>query len=519
MSDTQGSSEHSVIFHSVADDEPSRRFPWMDLARATGGETISGNRITLQFDGPVTFGMWLESIAEAKKFVYFENYLVRDDSIGRDVRAALIRKAREGVPVYIIHDWLGCWATPRKFWKPLREAGAKVVAFNPPTAAFGNPFGALQRDHRKLVVVDGTVAHLGGLCVGNEWAGTERQAPWRDTGVEIRGPAALAAAQAFEAMWNRIAEPIFHAATLNEQVEPDGTPVWLIEGEPGRARVYRTLHLAASRARRSIWITDAYFVAPKSLSEALSAAAQQGVDVRILVPAHNNWPIVGSMSRGGYRNLLEAGVRLFEWQGSMIHAKTSVVDGMWCRVGSSNLNAASLLGNWELDVGVLDVDLGAQLQGLFLADLASAVEIVLPGGPAIGGRPVSTALGMSAESLDPNEPLSARLERRIREMGVAPGRLSLASVVRAGEVLGDALAGNRTLGREDRTVLGMLSITVVAIGAVALLLPTLVGFTVAIVALWFGITTGIRAWVQAMRARSEEREAEQKTIESEASES
>jgi len=510
-----GVPERSVVFRGAADEEPSRRFPWLDLARATGGETICGNELILQFDGPVTFGMWLESIANAEQFVYFENYLVRDDSIGREVRSALIRKAREGVPVYVIHDWLGCWATPRRFWKPLREAGAKVVAFNPPTVALGNPFGALQRDHRKLIVVDGEVAHLGGLCVGNEWAGTKTEAPWRDTGVEVRGPAALSAARAFEAMWNRVAEPIFHAATLPERVEAGGTPVWLIEGEPGRARVYRTLHLAASRARRSIWITDAYFVAPTSLSEALSAAAQQGVDVRILVPAHNNWPIVGSMSRGGYRGLLEAGVRLFEWQGPMIHAKTSVVDGVWCRVGSSNLNSASLLANWELDVGVLDADLGAQLQGLFRADLASSVEIVLPGGPMIGGRPVSTALGMSAESLDPNEPLATRLERRIREMGVAPGRLSLASVVRAGEVLGDALAGNRTLGREDRTVLGALSVTVLAMGGLAMLIPTAVGFLVAAIALWFGITTGIRAWVQAMRARSDERQAEQRRIESE----
>jgi cardiolipin synthase len=511
--------EYPVEFRSVPRSESSARFPWMDLARATGGETICGNELTLQFDGPVTFGMWLDSIAHARKFVYFENYLVRDDAIGREVRAALIRKAMEGVPVYVIHDWVGCWATPRKFWKPLRDAGAKVVAFNPPTIGFGNPFGALQRDHRKLIVVDGEVAHLGGLCVGQEWAGSKTQPPWRDTGVQIQGPAALSAARAFEAMWNRIAEPIFHAATLPERVEPDGTPVWLIEGEPGRARVYRTLHLAASRARRSIWITDAYFVAPKSLSEALSAAAQQGVDVRILVPAHNNWPIVGSMSRGGYRGLLEAGVRLFEWQGPMIHAKTSVVDGVWCRVGSSNLNAASLLGNWELDVGVLDEDLGAQLQGLFLADLASAVEIVLPGGPAIGGRPVSTALGMSAESLDPNESLAARLERRIRQMGVAPGRLSLASVVRAGEVLGDALAGNRTLGREDRTLLGTLSVTVLGLGGLALLVPTFVGYLVALVTIWFGVTTGVRAWVEAMRARSEERHAEQQRIETEASQS
>ncbi len=488
-------------------DDLARRFAWDDLARATGGDTISGNRLTLQFEGPVTFGMWMDSIAQARKFVYFENYLVRNDPIGREVRTALVRKAEEGVPVYVIHDWLGCWATPGSFWRPLREAGAKVVAFNPPTVALGNPFSALQRDHRKLIVVDGEVAHLGGLCVGQEWAGSRTSPPWRDTGVEIRGPAALSAARAFEAMWNRIADPVFHAATLPLQRVEGGTPVWLIEGEPGRTRVYRTLHLSASRARRSIWITDAYFVAPKSVSEALSAAAQQGVDVRILVPAHNNWPIVGSVSRGGYRGLLESGVRLFEWQGPMIHAKTAVVDGVWCRIGSSNLNAASLLGNWELDVGVLDPDLGAQLQGLFVADLASAVEIVLPGGPTIGGRPVSTALGMSAESLDPDEPLTTRLERNIREIGVAPGRLSLASVVRAGELLGDALAGNRTLGREDRTLLGALSIVALTLGLVSLVIPSAAGLAVAVLALWFGVTTGIRAWVQAARARSEEREA------------
>lgn len=510
--------QDAVVFRAASDEEPSRRFPWMDLARATGGETICGNEIALQFEGSVTFSMWLDSIASARKFVYFENYLVRDDPVGREVRAALIRKAREGVPVYVIYDWLGCWATPRSFWTPLKEAGAQVVAFNPPTVAITNPFGAWRRDHRKLVVVDGEVAHLGGLCVGSEWAGTETEAPWRDTGLQIRGPAALAAARAFEGMWGRAVEPIFHAATLPERHEPGGIPVWLIEGEPGRTRVYRTLHLAASRARRSIWITDAYFVAPNSLSEALAAAAQQGVDVRILVPAHNNWPIVGSVSRGGYRALLEAGVRIFEWQGPMMHAKTSVVDGVWCRVGSSNLNVASLLGNWELDVGVLDQDLGRQLQGLFLADLASSVEIVLPGGPAIGGRPVSTALGMSAASLDPDEPLAARLERRIREMGEAPGRLSLASVVRAGEVLGDALAGNRTLGREDRTVLGLLSITVLMLGGLALMIPTAVGFLVGGIAVWFGITIGVRAWVQAVRARSEERQAEQKRIEPKASE-
>lgn len=502
-------------FRPPEGDDAKHRFPWMEMARATGGETLCGNEIRLQFEGSVTFSTWLDSIRAAERFVYFENYLVRDDGVGREFRSALMEKAREGVPVHVLYDWVGCWATPGSFWKPLRDAGVQVAAFNPPRVALGDPFGALQRDHRKLVVVDAEVAHLGGFCVGHEWAGTDTEAPWRDTGVEIRGPAAHAAALAFEAVWARVGEPVAYATTVEPPVEAGGTPVWLIEGEPGRTRVYRTLHLVASKARKSIWITDAYFVAPKSVSEALAAAAQQGVDVRILVPAHNNWPIVGSMSRGGYRYLLESGVRIFEWQGPMMHAKTSVVDGVWSRIGSSNLNSASLLGNWELDVGVLDEGLGRQLEGLFLADLASSVEIVLPGGPVIGGRTVSTALGMSTEPLDPEDPLPVRLERNIRGIGSSPGRLTMASVVRASEILGDALAGNRTLGREDRTVLGTLSIAVLLVGLVSALAPTVVGYALASVAGWIGVTTGIRAYLEARRARAREREGVQKRLESE----
>jgi cardiolipin synthase len=280
--------------------------------------------------------------------------------------------------------------------------------------------------------------------------------------------------------------------------------VWLIEGEPGRARVYRTLHLAASRAKESIWITDAYFVAPRPLSEALAAAAQQGVDVRILVPAHNNWPIVGTMSRGGYRPLIRAGVRIFEWQGPMMHAKTSVVDGAWCRVGSSNLNTASLMGNWELDIGILDEGFGRQLAGLFLADLASSTEIVLPGRrpPLRGFLPGGGAA--AEESLDPEGPLSQRVEQ-LRARGQAHGRLTLASVVRAREVLGGALAGNRPLGREDRTVLGTASVAILLVALFAMLFPSVVGWLVAIAAGWIGLTTGARAFLQRRRARVGER--------------
>ena len=275
-----------------------------------------------------------EAIDEAEHFVHFENYILRDDRIGRVFRDALTAKARQGVPVRVVYDWVGCWATPRRYWKGFREAGVQVRAFNRPNIR--DPLGVMQRDHRKLVCVDGRVAFVGGFCVGEEWAGSADAPPWRDTGVEIRGPAAAAATRAFGRVWAEIGDPM----PVDLDIDPatvaavGTTPVWLIEGEPNRTRVFRTLSLVAAHARHRLWITDPYFVAPRPVSEALAAAAANGVDVRVLVPAHNNWPWVGSLSRGGYRFLLEHGVRLFEWQGAMIHAKTSVADGLWCRVGS-----------------------------------------------------------------------------------------------------------------------------------------------------------------------------------------
>lgn len=487
-------------------------FPWIEVERATSSPTYTGNEIRLQFDGSSTFDSWLDAIASARRFVYFENYVVRDDRVGRTFRDALIAKARQGVPVKVIHDWLGCWATPRRYWRSLREAGVEVRAFNPPALALGDPLGVLQRDHRKLVAVDGERAFVGGFCVGDEWTGSGSTAPWRDTGVGIRGPAARAAALAFEHLWGQMGEPSSLAEAVVDQPVAGGAPVWIIEGEPGKARVYRTLHLAIARARRSIWITDAYFVAPRPISEALASAARQGIDVRILVPANNNWPLVGSVSRGGYRFLLESGVRVFEWQGPMMHAKTSVVDSRWCRVGSSNLNNASLLGNWELDVGVLDSSLGGQLEGLFIADLASSVEIVLPGaGAKLPPLPKRTSLDPTPkEPLDPEGTLPERLEQQLRSIRTGRGgRLRIAPFVRAGASLGGALAGNRSLGREDRTVLGTLSVVALVPAVLAALFPTVVGWVVAVTALWFAVILGVRAFLQARRARAEERQSAQ----------
>lgn len=502
------------------------------MGRATASSRIDGNLISLQFEGPVAFDAWEMAIGRARRFIHFENYILRDDPLGRRFRDALVAKARAGVQVRVLYDWIGCWATPRRFWKPFREAGVEVRAFNRPS--LGDPLGLLQRDHRKLVVVDGEVAFLGGFCVGQEWVGTSTEAPWRDTGVEIRGPAAAAAAQTFERIWSELGEPVAPESRSDpssaDAVGRSG--VWLIEGIPQRSRVYRATQLMASVSKERLWITDPYFLAPRPVSEALMAAARDGVDVRVLVPAHNNWPWVGSLSRGGYRSLLHAGVRIFEWQGRMIHAKTSVVDGQWCRIGSSNLNTASLLGNWELDVGVLDSRLASQVEGLFLADLASSVEIVLPsggrsrtpvvrsGGASVGApAPTSSRtpvpVGSAASEGEPGlgtAPLEAEwLERQWTSRGfVGPGgqALTLADFARAGSALGDAIAGQRALGKEDRRVLVTVAVLLLIPAVLGAFFPRALGWTVAFLLGWVGLVLAVRSAAQARRARRERRKAQ-----------
>ena len=199
-------------------------------------------------------------------------------------------------------------------------------------------------------------------------------------------------------------------------------------------------------------------------------------------------------------------MRLFEWQGPMIHAKTMVADGIWSRVGSSNMNSASLLGNWEIDVGVLDTLLAGQLEGLYLADLASAMEIVLPSRfapvasvPQIGGG--REGGGQAQATLDPGRTLQERFERLRAGSGVPAW--GVPALVRAGSSLGDAIAGHRTLGREDRTVLGTAAGLVLLVSVLAAFFPRIVGWFIAFVTGWFGIVLGVRALVQARRARRE----------------
>jgi cardiolipin synthase A/B len=266
-----------------------------------------------------------------------------------------------------------------------------------------------------------------------------------------------------------------------------------VEGEPGRSRIYRLSQFVAVGVERRLWITDPYFVTPPAMTEALAAAARDGVDVRILVPAYNNWPIVGGLSRAGYRPLLEAGVRLFEWEGPMIHAKTAVADGIWSRVGSSNLNLASLLGNWELDVAIVDSEFAREMEELFLHDLQSSVEITLHSASArtnrfMHRRPVVADRGDGMAS----EVESARAARARAPRGRPIGRM-LGRIARASSVLGRALVGQRLVGREDGGWIAAIGFTLIALGVVGFFAPRVLAWPLSFLLFWLGIASLFRA--------------------------
>jgi cardiolipin synthase A/B len=232
------------------------------------------------------------------------------------------------------------------------------------------------------------------------------------------------------------------------------------------------------------------------MNEALAAAARDGVDVRVLVPAYNNWPIVGGMSRAGFAYLLEAGVRIFEWEGPMIHAKTAVADGNWSRIGSSNLNLASLVGNWELDVVVLDRRFAREMEELFLRDLASAVEVRLRAGGGAGARAFERReLSEDLEgrpAIEEGNLASARAARRRAPRGSPVGRV-LGRLARAGSVLGRALLGQPVVGRGDVGWIIAISMILLAVAAAGFWAPRLLAWPIAFLAFWLAVASLFRA--------------------------
>jgi cardiolipin synthase A/B len=360
------------------------------INRAAGGRPVPGNQVGLLIDGPDTYQAMLETIAQAREWIHFENYIIRSDSAGWRFAELLARRARAGVHVRVLYDWFGSLGTSRGYWRYLRDAGVEVRSFHPPQLV--DVVTNISRNHRKLVVADGSRAILGGLCIGCEWTGENHHGgqPWRDTAVDIGGPAAAVLDQTFVNLWDPTGDPV-PPDQLAGVVAPVGeAEVRIISGEPGRERAYRVIELLAVGSVERLWITDAYLVAPPRLFQALRDCARDGVDVRLLVPGASDVPLVRNLSRIGYRDLLRSGVRIYEWDGPMLHAKTIMCDHRWVRIGSSNLNPSSLLGNYELDVLIEDVDLAQSMEDQFRLDISRSREVTSR--PLRGPRRISKAL-------------------------------------------------------------------------------------------------------------------------------
>lgn len=342
------------------------------LRRTTGARPSHGNAARLLVDGPAAYPAMLERIAQARHTVHLENYIFHDDAVGRRFADALADRARDGVEVRLLYDWIGSFRTRATFWNALRRTGCHVLAFGPPSAR--RPLALLRRNHRKLLVVDGRVAIVGGLCIGEEWMGRDGEACWRDTALELEGPIARDLDRSFHTMWRRAGGATVPPAPVTPAVSGD-VVARVVDGPPAHARAYRLYQLLAALAERSLYLTGAYPLAPASLRSALAAAARAGVDVRLLAPGRSDLPILNQAARAHYAALLDAGIRIYEWTGPMLHAKTVVADGRLAVVGSSNLNPFSFFGTYELDIEIEDPALAGALEEQFRRDLHSAREI------------------------------------------------------------------------------------------------------------------------------------------------
>ena len=446
------------------------------FTRVSGAPAVGGNAVRLLRDAGENYPAWLEAIATARRFVHFENYIVADDRIGRAFAEALAERARAGVAVRVLYDWWGCLGEAgTEFWEGLRRAGAEVRVFNRPRLRA--PFGWISRDHRKLLTVDGAVGFVSGLCVAEDWAGRPPEGPagegqpaWRDTGVELRGPAVADLDRAFAGTWwvaGGTLPPLEAGAGAAAGAGP--AAVRVVRGRPGQLSAYRLDQLVAAGARKTLWLTDAYFVATTGYVRALTEADRDGVDVRILLPGASDVPLAQALSRTGYRPLLETGIRIYEWNGPMLHAKTAVCDGRWARVGSTNLNPTSWLTNWELDVTVDDPGFAAEMESMFLADLAQATEVV----PETRRR--RHFLGHGHRHHPPGHP------RRGSGGRLAAGAISL------GSAAGAAITGSRPLAAaEGGAVLG-LGLGLLGFAGLALLFPLLVAVPAALASAWAGL--------------------------------
>ncbi len=355
----------------------------------TGVPLIAGNKVTLLFDGPQTMKEMMAAASAAVDTINLETYIFDQDEIGLKFADLLIDKQQHGVAVNVLYDSVGTLGTPKAFFQRMADAGIRLIAFNPLTpGASAAKWEINNRDHRKVMIVDGKVAFTGGVNISATYATSSlfrsRSRPannnavgWRDTHIKIEGPAVAALQWMFVDAWVKQEAGELAERNYFPPLKPAGTKlVRVLATQPEAGfEIYRSFMLTLQQAKKSIHMTSAYFVPDEQIVDALKQAARNGVDVTLILPGVSDHGIVFNAGRAFYDDLLESGVKIYEMQVAVLHAKTAVIDGSWSTVGSSNIDRRSFLHNYELNVIVLDGDFGQEMEGAFREDLRNSQQI------------------------------------------------------------------------------------------------------------------------------------------------
>jgi cardiolipin synthase len=354
---------------------------------ATGRPLIMGNKVTLLFDGPQTISAMMAAVSEAKSSIHLETYLFDQDPLGMKFADLLISKQKEGVQVRVIFDCVGTLGTPQAFFDRMKKAGIRLLPFHPvsPFHRFGR-WRINNRDHRKILVVDGKVAFCGGVNItaaysrGSLFKSGSKNGPaagWRDTHVQIEGPAVAALQWMFLDNWASQEGGTLLEAECFPPLSQAGDKIVRVLGSQrgGNHEIYKAYMLALQSAQRSVHITTAYFVPDVQIMNALCDAAQRGVDVKLILPSVTDSGMVFHAGHSFYTEMLTRGIKVYELKTAQLHAKTAVIDGNWSTVGSANMDVRSFLHNKEINLIVMGDEFGQELERAFQEDLLDSSEI------------------------------------------------------------------------------------------------------------------------------------------------
>ncbi|MFA6434480.1 MAG: phospholipase D-like domain-containing protein [Elusimicrobiales bacterium] len=340
-----------------------------------------GNAVKLLKNGSEAFAEILKTLRSAKEYILLEFYSFSDDAVGRMFRDLLLQKVKEGVGVYLIYDAVGSVLTDRDFFSTMAAGGIKVGEFRP--VVLWKPYwNWIKRDHRKLICVDGRAALVGGFNISVYDAPVSMGGRgWKDAQVRVEGPVVEEVERLFWESWA--------ASSVASGAEPPPGPgkglaagniyasVVSASGMRNFRSIRRSYSYAIDRAKRYIYITNAYFLPDRFVYRRLIKAVRRGVDVRIIGPYKTDHPYIRWATWSIYPHMIKSGIKIYEWKGEILHSKTAVIDGIWSSVGSHNLDHRSLHYNLEININVYDRDFGSEMAHFFRDDLKNSRPVTL----------------------------------------------------------------------------------------------------------------------------------------------